>query len=227
MSYIENIISVDFPENQYFKQEFYKSQICIHHTVSGANVDGDITWWKNQPGRIATSLIIDRNGIIYQCFSTKYWGYHLGVRDADIRYTKIQKYNRLDYTCIGIELDSWGGLVEHTDSNFYPAKWDNKKKKIVPNTSIKAITNVTKYSKPYKGYSAFETYTNEQIESLKELLVLLGNQWNIPLSYNDKMWNISADALSGKPGVWTHTSFRLDKSDCHPQESLITMLKNI
>ena len=39
--------------------------------------------------------------------------------------------------------------------------------------------------------------------------------------------NISKNAMNGVPGVWTHTSYRNDKSDCHPQKELIEMLKRL
>jgi hypothetical protein len=31
--------------------------------------------------------------------------------------------------------------------------------------------------------------------------------------------------LSGSPGIFTHVSFRKDKSDCHLQENQIILLK--
>lgn len=226
MNYLNNIIKVDFPSNQYFKQEFYKSQICLHHTVSGFGVENDIAWWKSTPDRIATSMIIGRDAKIYECFDSKYWGYHLGVRNEDIIAAKIKKYNRLDYTCIGIELDSWGGLCIHTDKNYYPAKWDAKKKKMVPNTACKPVENVTKYNKSYRGFTEYESYTEVQIDALHDVLLMLGNKWRIPLTYNESMWNLSANALTGVSGIWSHGSFRLDKSDVHPQVALIDMLKS-
>ena len=38
------------------------------------------------------------------------------------------------------------------------------------------------------------------------------------------MWDISENALSGQPGIFTHTSVRSDKTDCHPQPELVRML---
>ena len=38
---------------------------------------------------------------------------------------------------------------------------------------------------------------------------------------------ISANAMAGKEGVWTHTSYRADKSDCHPQNELIERLMGL
>ena len=41
------------------------------------------------------------------------------------------------------------------------------------------------------------------------------------------MWDVSKNALTGKPGVWSHTSYRFDKSDIHPQQEVIDMLKSL
>jgi hypothetical protein len=41
------------------------------------------------------------------------------------------------------------------------------------------------------------------------------------------MFDVSKEALSGESGIWSHTSFRSDKSDIHPQGELIKMLKSL
>jgi hypothetical protein len=41
------------------------------------------------------------------------------------------------------------------------------------------------------------------------------------------MWEVSKEALKSVPGIWSHTSVRSDKSDCHPQLELIAMLKSL
>ena len=64
-------------------------------------------------------------------------------------------------------------------------------------------------------------------ESVRQLLVFFGKKYSIPLSYNENMWDIAVEALSGEKGVWTHASYRSDKSDCHPQPELIEMLKSL
>lgn len=223
------VIPVNFPETSYFRQEFAKSQICIHHTVSGGDAMGDINWWIQRADKISTSVVIDRTGDCYQCYPTKYWGYHLGVRPEDITAAKLSvPYHRLDYSCIGIEIDSWGGLIKDKDEQWYPMLWDATKKKALPNKKCAPIENVIEYKDGFRGFYGFEEYTNAQINTVKELLEYwCKTVWNIPTIYNEDMWNISAKALSGTPGIWTHDSFRLDKSDAHPQESLISMLKSL
>ena len=216
----EEIIQVDFPEHLYFKEQTNKKQIVLHHTVSGRGVTGDINWWKQNPSRIATAIIIDWKGDIYQLFSSRYWAHHLGVRaDNNLALNKAS---------IGIEIDSWGPLMKH-NRNWYPVRWDSNLRKNVANTNTSPlpIERVYTYKEPYKGFYAYEKYTDEQIKSVRKLLVYWGNLYNIPLTYNENMWQVNRNALRGDSGVWSHTSFREDKSDAHPQPELIEMLKSL
>jgi len=80
---------------------------------------------------------------------------------------------------------------------------------------------------PYRGYKFFDPYTPEQIQSLRELLIFWRDRYNIPLDYREDMWDVSQNALEGQAGVWSHTSFRYDKSDLFPQDELVTMLKSL
>ena len=215
---LNEIISVDFPENQYMKEQTEKKQIVIHHTVSGQGVDGDISWWRQTTERVGTAIIIGWDGKIYQCFSTKYWAHHLGC--------KTSKNTELNKASIGIEIDAWGGLVR-TNRLWYPAKWDAVLKQNVANTNVKPIANVQVYEQPFRGFYGFEKYTDAQIEAVRKLLVFWNERFDIPLNYNEDMWKLSGKALDGQAGVWTHVSFRADKSDCHPQPELIEMLKSL
>lgn len=215
---INEIVNVDFPVDQYIREQTDKNQIVLHHTVSGQGVNGDIAWWRKTTARVGTAIIIGWDGKIYQCFSSKYWAYHLGLKTSNNK--------KLNKNSIGIEIDSWGGLVE-LDGNWYPAKWDATLKKTVANTKLEPVKDVVVYPKKYRGYYGFEKYTDAQIESVRQLLVYWGDKYNIPLNYNHSMFDVSNEALSGKSGVWTHTSFRKDKSDCHPDDGLIQMLKSL
>ena len=228
---INDIIQVDFPDNQYYKVPTDKNQITIHHTVSNSNsVNGDIAWWRSTADRIATALIIGHDGKIYQCFSSKYWGHHLGVKAEFLKSLGFIDYNtrnvQLNKSAIGIELDAWGGLIKYRDA-WYPAKWDENRKQNVANVDASPVKNVYEISKGFRGYYGFEKYSNEQIEALRELLVFFNEKYGIPLDYNETMWDISKDALGGKSGIWTHVSYRTDKSDCYPDPDLINMLKSL
>jgi N-acetyl-anhydromuramyl-L-alanine amidase AmpD len=213
---LKEIIGVNFPDTQYHKEQTTKNQIVLHHTVSGVGTKNDIAYWLSTADRIATALIIGWDGKIYQCFSSKYWGSHLGIKAANNTV--------LNQGSIGIEIDAWGGLIQKGKS-WYPAKWDENLKKNIPNVSVKPIKNVVLFPNGFRGFYGFEKYTDEQIESVRKLLIYFNGVYNIPLDYNNDMWNLSQKALSGKPGIWTHVSYRVDKSDCYPDERMITMIK--
>ena len=87
--------------------------------------------------------------------------------------------------------------------------------------------NVVDFGMEIRGYRYYEKYTDQQIESLEYLLKYWNKEYNIPIIYNPEMWNLNEDALKGEPGIWSHTSYRPDKSDVSPQENLIKMLKNL
>lgn len=226
---LSEINIVDFPNNQYYRQKTDKNQIVLHHTVSGQGVNGDINWWRQTSSRIATHIIIDWKGEIYQCYSSKYWGHHLGVQSgflASKGFTDYRSRNvKLNKSSIGIEIDAWGGLVEHL-GKWYPAKWDSNKKAMIANTSFNPIKNVQTYDQKFRGFYGFEKYTDEQIEAVRQLIVFWNERYGIPLDYHNDMWDVSLNALSGRDGIWTHVSYRPDKSDCHPQPELIEILKN-
>jgi N-acetyl-anhydromuramyl-L-alanine amidase AmpD len=226
---LSKIVPVDFPNDQFFKEETVKNQIYLHHTVSGGSAKGDIDYWLSNPSRVSTAIVIDRNGTPYQCFSTRYWGYHLGL-EGKLFSEYLLSYRPLDKTSIGVEIDSWGALIKHTDKKYYPIKWDKDLKKEVPYLAAGPIDDnkVIEYmGQGHRNFHAFEKYTNLQIQTLKELLLLWKDKWNIPLKYNDDIWNISKRALKGEPGVYNHVCVNKGKSDCHPQIELIQMLQSL
>ena len=229
MGILEKIIKVDFPDNQYFKIKTIKTQIYLHHTVSprySANVVDD--YWAGTPEEVATAIILNGDGIPYQLYSTDYYAYHLGLTPGVFKLCGLP-YKPLDKTSIGIEICSWGGLVKHTNGQWYPAKWDMKLKKLVANTVIKAIPikEVCEFPNGFKGYYGFQKYSDEQIESVRQLLLYWNEKWNIPLKYSEDIWDINDDALRGAPGVYTHCCVNSGKSDCYPDPNLINMLKNL
>ena len=234
---------IGFPENQYKTENTKKNQIVIHHTVSGgaangSGIKGDIAYWMSNGEDVATAFLLSRDGGIYQLFNTNYWAYHIG--------TKINNY-KLNSQSIGIEIDSWGGLIKY-NGKWYPAKMDGEgnNQKLVANTKAKPLSDdmvvkydsSTGYPKGFRGFYGFEKYTDNQIIELRNLLLSLHEKFpSITLKYNTDMWDlnnkntgclgISQNALDGNSGIWTHTSYRKTKSDCHPQPDLVSMLMGL
>ena len=217
-----------FPENKYFKEEFNKTQVVLHHTVSGPSIDGDVSTWINSKNKVGTAIIVARDGTPYQLFPSKYWAYHLGAGD-----------HNLDRKSIGIEIDNWGWLTPGNGSikayrverSKYHIPWSLKVTD--PNKFYTCYGNavdvpIQYYPNGFRGHQYYEKYTNAQIQTVGELLLLWRNKYGIPLNYKDYMFEFSSSARElGTPGVWTHSSFRSDKSDAHPDPQLIDMLKAI
>ena len=202
----EDLQLVDW--KKYYKKIYEKKQICLHHTVSGPGIRGDLITWKKFESHIATCVIIGRDGTINQLFPSKYWGYHLGAGKSS-----------LDKHSIAIELDNWGQLEER-DGKLY--------------TVYDTVVDVpiVHYPTGFRGEQVFEAYTVDQLRATGELLLYWNKRYNIPLKYNKDMWDVSQEALLGVPGIWTHVSYRpwpstKNKWDCHPDPNLISLLKTI
>jgi N-acetyl-anhydromuramyl-L-alanine amidase AmpD len=229
---LSELVQVDFSPTQYYREETTKTQVVLHHTVSGAFAQGVVDWWNTDPQRIATSFVIQGDGKIYQLFSTKYWAHHLGVKASFLKKIGFNDYgirnNILNKGSVGIEICNWGALLKGPDNHMHPIKWDTKLKKFVPNLKITIDDNrVEAYNTPFRDFNYFEKYTKQQIDSTERLLIYLCNKFNISKNYNSNMWDVSRDALSGKSGIWTHVSMRSDKSDLHPMPEMIEMLQNL
>lgn len=204
---IKRIVQIKFPESQFYKEEQAKKQIVIHHTVSGPDATRVFEGWASNPDRIATAFVISADGTIVQGFNSKYWAHHLGLKKPN--------NTALNKASIAIEVCNWGGLTTK-DGKYYSAF----NREIDP-------AEVIDYGKKWRGYRYFHKYTAQQIESLGQLVVYLANKYAIDKTYQEDMWDISKNALAGKPGIYTHVSYREDKSDMHPQAELIAMLKSI
>ena len=219
---LAKIQTVPFGDDQYFKEEYQKTQIVLHHTISGNGVDGDISTWEADPKKIATCIIIDRAGTPWQLFSSKYWAGHLGAGNL-----------WLDRHSIGVEIDSWGwvipgdGTTKYFDNPPKPVKTEMGKYYAYYGNAVQA--DLQYYPNKFRGYNYYEKYTIAQIRTVGELILYWKLKYNISLTYRPEMWDVSQDALAGKAGIWSHVSYRPihQKSDCHPQPELIEMLKTL
>lgn len=208
------IVQVRLNENQYYNEEFPKKQIVLHHTVSSGNAKNVMAWWSKTPSRVGVAFIIDREGVIHQCFSSKHWAHHLG--------TKSKQNKRLNQESIGIELCAWGSLTRKENPllkgspKFYSSTGTELPKE-----------EVLKLDKPFRGHFYYQKYTSSQLKSLQILLNYLCETYGIPQKYNADMWGYSRMAMKGNPGIYSHVSYRKDKSDGFPQIELIKTIKNL
>ena len=205
---------VDFPTNQYVQEETKKNQLVLHFTAGGSAQSSINSWIANEE-RVATCTVVDRDGTILQPYSSKFYAYHLGLKNSVFQKFGLP-FQWLDKTSIGIEIANYGYITRHADGKMYNAYG-----------SIIDPSKVVVYDKPFRGNCAFEKITTEQIESVKQLLLYWGEKYNIPLDYNPGMHDLCKDALAGKPGIYSHVCYNVEKQDWHPQESLVAMLKGL
>ena len=217
-----------FPDDQYIKEPRKKKQIVLHHTASGRGVDGDYRTWLSNKERIATCVIIEDSGLIAQLFPSAFWGYHLGVTNDQVkkalgRDVPADASKLLNSDSLAIEIDSWGYLKKiGNEYRAYPNKFGTEGPKVVvPKEQVQL------YPDGFKGYTAFQKYTKNQIETTRQLLIWWSLTYGIPLEYKKDIWDITPRAMGGEPGVFTHNSYRKDKSDIHPQPDMIAMLKTL
>ena len=221
---LTKIKQVPLKETQFFKEETKKVMIILHHTAGNSSGVGTIKMWDaDNRGRIATCVTISGKGLskdtydgeICQAFSSKYWAYHLGLK-ADIFKSKGVPYKSIEPMAVAIEICNWGPLDKKGEKYF------NYVDREVPTDQVTILDT------PYKGHKYYHRYTDAQIESVKQLLLYWNKIYGIDLTYLESdMWDISVKGLKGGNGVYTHNSFRKDKSDIYPCPRMITMLKTL
>lgn len=210
---LDTIKQLPFPETEYFKAVYEKGQIVLHHTVSDGSANAVADWWMSKPSRVGTPIVIDKKGVIHQLFSSRFYAGHVGDVSDEMKAFSLP-YRSCSKNSIGVEIVNLGALTKKGDKLY--------------NAYNREYTDAfVRYPELYRGYEYFAKYTDEQIESLRRLLIYWCNRYDIPTNYNPDIWDVNKNALNGTKGIYTHTSFRYDKSDLHPQAELITMLKSL
>jgi hypothetical protein len=103
-------------------------------------------------------------------------------------------------------------------------------------TQVKPNQLVT-LKEEFRGFKHWHKYSDEQLKSLKKLLLHIGERDNIELRVGLIDWvrqegakgfEFKHEAYQGKvKGLLTHTNVRKDKYDCSPQPELLDMLLSI
>lgn len=207
-------------KSQYYPEVEVKTQIVLHHTVSDpTSAIGDIGSWKADPARIATYAIIGIDGTINKCFPSNMWAHHIGMKAKDLEKMGFEdsgtRNEALNKHSIAIELDCWGGLV--------------KKGNDYLNAYGKPIGKDLEVVKcDWRGFKYFQRYSFAQIQALAELLPILMKANKIQnYGIKDGNFGVRHDALSGVSGIFSHSSYRADKSDLFPDERIVKLLNNL
>lgn len=214
-----NLVQTDFPSSQYRQEQHTKRQIYLHHTAGGPDGHNVFKWWSSNPERVATCVAISgpgsgNDGQIVQGFSSRMWAYHLGVKSSVFRTYDLEPIV-LDRNSIGIEICNWGQLSKVGEKYYNYVGGEV------------SVDDVVELDQPYKGWRYFHAYSDAQIESVRELLILWNQRYGIALKYNEDIWRVNTRALRGESGVYTHNSVRSDKVDIYPHPKMVQMLKSL
>jgi len=211
---ITKIVQKRLSDDQFFQDVHPKKQIYLHHTAGGPNAVSVANYFQQKEGKVATAFVIGADGTIVQLFSSKHWAYHLGLK-PEVFAEKGVDYKSLDKISIGIEICNYGPLAKRNGYfyNYVGGKMDR--------------SQITELKSKYKGHIWWQRYTDEQIESTRQLLVYLCDTYGISKEYADVIFDIDKRALKGENGIFTHNSVRHDKSDIYPCPRMIEMLKNL
>jgi len=163
--------------DEYYPTDFNKSIIYLHHTAGGHRPDWVVNGWNKDSNangstrRIATSYVVggtstrngdtDWNGVVVRCFPESNWAWHLGANGTN---------GMFDKTSIGIEICNYGYLTSSKNGQFF-----NYVNSSVPENQVVEL------GVPFRGFKFYHKYTDEQLDSVRSLLIDLGNRFNIPL----------------------------------------------
>jgi len=226
MSILEKIKWTPLASDQYIREVVPKTTIYLHHTAGSADPYGVLRWWNETSERVATAFVIGgkptrpshkwTDGELVQVFSSKYWAYHLGLKQSNLPPGSLSSKD-LNAQAIAIEICNWGYLERRADGKFYT----------YVNSAVPA-DEVLDLGHDWRGHRYWHRYTDAQVEICRELCAYLADKNHIPTCYKgDAMFELDIRAFQGEPGIWTHASVRPDKTDCSPQPHLIEMLKEL
>lgn len=209
-------------EGEYLKGPISPKYIFLHHTAGWHNPYNVISAWnKDKRGPIGTEFVIGgqsvlgndikNDGVVVQAFPQDNWGYHLGAVGSQSMHKNS----------IGIEVCNFGYLV---NGKTYTG-------------AVAHESQIVTLKKAFRKFKTWHKYSDEQISSLKELLIFIGNRESIDIreglpklikDQGEKAFEYSADAFSGKVfGILSHTNVRKDKFDMFPQQELLDMLVSL
>lgn len=221
------------PEGEYVKKETSKKYIFLHHTAGRNNPYNTIDYWaQDDRGRIGTNYIIgglpvnynlnekssngarQYDGRVVRSIKDEYRGYHLGPVSS----------SAIIQDSLSIELCNVGKLEKVNDKYF---TWFEQE--VDP-------SQVIELENEFRGSKYYHNYSQNQLESLKALLVYLSKRHDINLRIGIKEWleketfgafEFKNEADNGNiEGLLSHTNVRTDKSDVYPHPQLIKMIEN-
>lgn len=185
-----------------------KERIVLHFTA-GTTVSGAFATFASNKDRVATPYIVDRDGTVYELFDPDCWAWSLGLQGL-----AKQERQQIEKTCIAIELVNVGPLVRRGEK----LCWWPPHNQFTTEYCSASDHELWEPCGKWRGYEAFATYTQPQIDATAELVEQLCRRFNIPKQIPPPNRRMAADVEHFRRwrGICSHQNFRADKSDIGP-----------
>lgn len=226
------------PKGQYLPGPTKKEWLFLHHTAGWHNPYNTIDAWGNDNrGQVATEFVLGGpsikgndekfDGEVVKCIPDGGYGWHLGTGN-----------NVMHRNSIGIEVCNFGQLTKGGyNKNGVWVKLNSDKYYTYVGTEAHP-SQIVELSQEFRGYKYWHKYSDNQIESLKGLILYNANKHSIDVRKGlielikkdgefkafDRM---DVGLCERTKGMWTHTNVMRGKVDMFPQPELVQMLLSI
>ena len=162
------------PEKNYYKESYKKTQIVIGHN-NRRDIRDIIGWTKRNNGEYkkTANYTIDIKGNVYEHFSPKYYSDFIGVeQDKSNISISLVNVGWLKLDKLNTVFTDWLGHTYSIDEPIIEKSW--------------------------RGYDFWYEYTEEQINSLNNLLTYLTKRFKIPFQcIGNNVYNDDVDIYKG------------------------------
>lgn len=226
------------PRGEFLVGPTNKEWLFLHHTAGWHNPYNTISAWANDTrGQVATEFVLGGQSIrgnddkfdgeIVKCIPDGGYGWHLGTGN-----------NVMHRNSLGIEVCNFG----------YVTKGGYRKNgvwvRLNPDRFYTYVgteahpNQIVELNQEFRGFKFWHKYSDNQISSLKELILHIGNKHSIDvrkglveLIKRDGEFKafdrVDISMCSRTKGLWNHTNVIRGKFDMFPQPELVDMLLSL
>ena len=183
--------------NYFYAEDTTKKSIAIHFTAG--YIKGDVAALTKKDNHVSVAYLIARSGKVYNFFDPKKWSYHLGSGAVGGNTIGSKQ-------SIAIEISNIGPLVLNGSQLDTTYKVGDKY------CDLSDKDAYIKLDEPFRGYSYFSSFTQEQYDSLRILIDELCDKFDIPKEFIKEENRFSVFSSKSEAnefqGICTHVNYR-------------------